>query len=241
MHTYLWKLQVWMLQFWLKVFAYDANPSYLRLSRKKKMINLSKTIHLGIIKAQKDYIYWSGLGIGHSAEYLIVSNIAQSIATLKYINDIQSVYVEQSIEELANIDNLNNDDFRKGRCDICIEDDDGFAIIEVKNTLTNKGKTYDSILRDIERIRIFLENDNIIKDGYICFLNANFINDKEDIKKNRKEIKFQIDNRLQSFKEDIQIKFPNLKFIFTKKYFIEKTAEDMIWSWQSVVAKIQLK
>ena len=205
------------------------------------MINLSKTIHLGLIKAQKDYIYWSGLGIGHSAEYLIVSNIAQSVASLKYIKDIQYVYVEQSIEELADMDDLNNNNFRKGRCDICIEDDDGFAIVEVKNTLTNKGKTYNSIIHDIERIRIFLENDNIVKDGYICFLNANFIKDKEDIKENRKEIKSKIDNRLKSFKNDIEIKFPKLKFIFTKKDFFEKTDEDMIWGWQSVVAKIQLK
>jgi len=41
------------------------------------MINLSKNIHIGIIKAQKDYINWSGLGLGHSAEYLIVTNIVQ--------------------------------------------------------------------------------------------------------------------------------------------------------------------
>jgi len=205
------------------------------------MINLSKVIHTGIIKAQKDYITWSGLGLGHSAEYLIVTNIAQSIANLKYINDIEFLYVEQSIKDLAEFDNLKNKKIRDGRCDICIEDLQGYAIIEVKNTLTNKGKTYDSIIHDIERIKVFIENDNTIKDGYICFLNANFIKDKEDNKKNRKEIKSKIDNRLKSFKNDIETNFPNLKFIFTKKDFIEKTDEDMIWGWQSVVAKIQLK
>ncbi len=205
------------------------------------MINLSKVIHTGIIKAQKDYITWSGLGLGHSAEYLIVTNIAQSIANLKYINDIEFLYVEQSIKDLAEFDNLKNKKIRDGRCDICIEDLQGYAIIEVKNTLTNKGKTYDSIIHDIERIKVFIENDNTVKDGYICFLNANFIKDKEDNKKNRKEIKSKIDNRLKSFKNDIETNFPNLKFIFTKKDFIEKTDEDMIWGWQSVVAKIQLK
>jgi len=204
------------------------------------MINLSKIIHTGIIKAQKDYVNWSGLGLGHSAEYLIVSNIAQSAAILKYINDIEFLYVEQSISELAEWDDLKNEDIRDGRCDICIEDSKGYAIIEVKNTLTNKGKTYDSIIHDIERIRIFLENDNTVKDGYICFLNANFIKDKEDIKENKKEIKSKIDNRLKSFKNDIETKFLNLKFTFTQKDFFEKTNEDMIWGWQSVVARIQL-
>jgi len=205
------------------------------------MINLSKTIHTGLIKAQKDYIAWSGLGLGHSAEYLIVTNIAQSIANLKYINDIEFLYVEQSIKDLAEWDDLKNKKFRDGRCDICIEDSQGYSIIEVKNTLTNKGKIYDSIIHDIERIRIFLENDNTVKDGYICFLNANFIKDKEDSKENRKKIKSKINNRLKSFKDDIETKFSKLKFTFTTKDFFEKTDKNMIWGWQSVVAKMQLK
>jgi len=205
------------------------------------MINLSKNIHIGIIKAQKDYINWSGLGLGHSAEYLIVTNIAQSVATLLYINDVESIYVEQSIKELADLDKLKNENLRDGRCDLCIEDKKGYAIIEVKNTLTNKGKTYDSILCDIERIKIFLENDNMIKDGYICFLNANFIKDKKNTKDNVQEISDKISNRLMNFKKDIELQFKNLKMSFTQKNFIEKTNENMIWAWQSVVVRIQLK
>lgn len=205
------------------------------------MINLSKTIHTGIIKAQKDYIKWSGLGLGHSAEYLIVTNIAQSAAELQCINDIEYIYVEQSTKELAEWDNLQNETIRDGRCDICIEDSKGYTIIEVKNTLTNKGKTYTSIIDDIARIKIFLENNNFIKDGYICFLNANFIKDKEDTKKNIKEINEKISNRLINFKKDVESQFKNLKMTFTQKNFIEKTDQNMIWGWQSVVVKIQLK
>jgi len=181
------------------------------------MTNLSKTIHTGIIKAQKDYIGWSGLGVGHSAEYLIVTNIAQSLATLKYIDDIQYVFVEQSMKELAELDDLKHENFRDGRCDICIEDEKGYAIIEVKNTLTSKGKKYDSILHDIERIKIFLEKNNTVKDGYICFLNANFVKDKENTKANRKVIDQRIFNRLDDFKNDMKLKFKNLNFSFTHK------------------------
>lgn len=205
------------------------------------MINLSKYIHTGIIKAQKDYISWAGLGLGHSAEYLIVTNIAQVISSLKYIQDIDFIYVEQSIKELAEWDNLKSLDIRDGRCDICIEDSKGFSIIEVKNTLTNKGKTYDSIIKDIERIQIFLENNSTVQDSYISFLNANYINDKEDTEANREEIKNKISTRLKTFKDDVESKFINLKFTFTHKEFTEITGENKIWAWQSVVAKIQLK
>lgn len=206
------------------------------------MINLTKSIHTGIIKAQKDYIGWSKLGLGHSAEYLIVANIAQVIATEKYIHDIQCIYVEQSIEELAEWDKLKeNSALRKGRCDICIEDNNGYAIIEVKNTLTSKGKRYDSIIHDIERIEIFLKNKNSMTEGYICFLNANYINDKIDDLDNRKEIRKKILNRFNEFKKDVEIRFKDLKFTFTTKDFIETNDDAEIWGWQSVVARIQAR
>jgi len=213
------------------------------------MIDLTNMIHSGIIKAQKDYISWSEMGIGHSAEYLIVANIAQIIANEKYINNIQYIYVEYSIKELAEIDELkDNSRLRYGRCDICIEDDKGYVIIEVKNTLTSKGKKYDSIILDIERIEIFLKNNYSIKQSYICFLNANYINDKVDSEENRKDIINKLHTRLSEFKKDITSKFKNLKFTFKEKDFIEKNLEDStnvdakkIWGWQSIVVKIQLK
>ncbi len=206
-------------------------------------------IHTGIIKAQKDYIRWSEMGLGHSAEYLIVTNIAQIIATEKYMNDIQYIYVEKSIKELAEEEELQeNSKLRHGRCDICIEDDKSYVIIEVKNTLTNRGAKYDSIIYDIERIETFLQNKKFIKESYICFLNANNIYDKDDSKESRREITNKIQTRLIEFKEDITTKFKNLKFTFKEKTFIEKNLDDTknvnagkIWAWQSVVAKIQLR
>jgi hypothetical protein len=204
------------------------------------MLNLSKIIHTGIIKAQKDCISWSGLVLGNSAECLIVTNIAQSIANLKYINDIRCIYVEQSTKELAQWDSLTYKKIRDGRIDICIENSQGYAIIEVKNTLTNKGKKYNSIISDIERIKIFLENENLIKDGYICFLNANFMRYKENTEDNKEVIRSTIKDRLKFFKNDIKTRFPDLKFKFTNKDFLEKTYEDNIWGWQSVVVRIRL-
>lgn len=206
------------------------------------MINLTNRIHIGIIKAQKDYISWSELGLGHSAEYLIVANIAQVVSAEKYINNIQYIYVEKSIKELAELDDLEEQsNLRKGRCDICIEDDKGYVIIEVKNTLTGKGRKYDSIVHDLERIEIFLNNKNTITESYISFINANYINDKIDDKDNRKEISKKINDRFTSFKEDMKERFKDLKFTFTSKDFIEKTVDDKIWGWQSIVVKIQLR
>ncbi len=206
------------------------------------MINLSDSIHMGIVKAQKDYINWSGVGLGHSAEYLIVTNIAQVISNLKNINEIESIFVEQSTDELKEWVKLENDDeLRKGRCDICVErNEEDYVIIEVKNTLTTKGKTYDSIFSDIKRIEVFLKNSSFVNESYVCFLNANYINDKEDTEENKKEISEKISDRLEVFSDGVKSEFPNLKFTFTYKEFLEKTEENKIWGWESVVAKITL-
>ena len=204
------------------------------------MIDLSNNIQSGVIKAQKDYITWANVGLGHSAEYLIVANIAQKMAELKIQEKLEFIYVEQSIKELAEWDELS-EEYRKGRCDICVEDEENYAIIEVKNTLTSKGKKYNSIITDLKRIELFLKNKNYIKDSYICFINANYINDKEDTDFNRNEIKEKIFKRLKHFEIDIKEKFKNLLFTISTQIFIEETNEDTIWAWQSVVIKVELK
>jgi len=188
------------------------------------MLDLSDTIHNGIIKAQTDYIKWTNLGLGHSAEYLIVANIAQKMADLKEKEKLTHIYVEQSIQELAEWDELPKDiEYRTGRCDICLEDEEEYAIIEVKNTLTNIGNKLKSIIQDLERIKIFLENNKYVQTSYVCFINANYIDDKENTDSNKKEIYNRIDERLNNLGLAIEDKFKNLNFTITEQKFIVNT------------------
>ncbi|MBN2824286.1 MAG: hypothetical protein JXQ76_03095 [Campylobacterales bacterium] len=208
------------------------------------MVDLQKEIHIGIIKAQQDYIKWANLGIGYSAEYLIVANIAQTISKLQDTKDINNIFVEQSIGELVEEDDLKDSSLRKGRCDICVEDDKEYSIIEVKNTLTSATKNstkFKSIKDDIKRIELFLLNNNYFKECYVCFINANYMKDKKDTQENRELIKNKIIDRLQEFQNEIALEFKDLNFTISNNFFIEKTIENEIWAWQSVVVKITLK
>ena len=92
----------------------------------------------------------------------------------------------------------------------------------------------------MERIEVFLNNKNSIKNSYICFINANYIKDRENTDSNKEEIYNLIDERLNNFTIDIKNKFKNLNFTINEQKFIENTNEDKIWAWQSVVVKVKL-
>lgn len=205
------------------------------------MIDFSKEISQGILKAQKKHIDWTGgLGIGHGAEYMLTTYIAENIFASKNKKNFNTLTIEQNVETIAEKDGIDATKLRRGRFDICIGGDDNrYTIIEVKNTVTNRGNRLNSILKDIVRIQPFLLNDNCVKQGYIAFVAANYIQDKH---LSQKEIIIQkLENRISQFIKCFTNSFPAIKIEPQYDTHIETNKDKKIWCWADVVLKITKK
>ncbi len=193
-------------------------------------MNIIKNIHKAIKKSQLDHIKWSGYMIGWSAEYLITTFIAQELS--KFQNKgIDGIYVEYSIKDLVKESKKKvPKSIRTGRCDLCIEfENDLQSIVEVKNTISQRGKKLNSVFKDIERIKYFLNNDTSFEKSYICFIAGNTTNEEKLILK------------VEGWFSEIEEKYSNLEFnlsIIPEKHI---TDESKTIYWATVVAEISNK
>lgn len=204
-------------------------------------MDLVEHINEAMIKAQRDHISWTRYGIGWSAEYLLTTSIAQGIAPLLN-KTVEGIYVEYSIQDLAtNEGNMEiSEELRTGRCDICIDfSDKTHSIIEVKNTVTQQGAKYESIIKDIKRIRLFLLGENSFENSYVCFI-ASGSTSQELLKK---KIKYWIKEMKKYSDKDLNFEplKKNLNFKPHYEFFCEESKEHGEWHWASVVIKLEPK
>ena len=167
-------------------------------------MDLTKQIEIGIKNAQTDYIQWSnGESISWSAEYILTVNIAQVLGKLKNEKKLDGIFLEYSVDSFAKEEcGLKNKDFGTERFDICVDiDENQSTIIEVKNTIQHEGGKLDSIVKDITRCQYFIENSEIVKDSYICFLVDGKNNDND-----------KLNNKITQFTNAIKENFTDLKF-----------------------------
>jgi len=192
-------------------------------------LNLTAHIQKAILNTNQEHINFSEYGISYAPEYLITTNIAKEIYTLKNKNNEIGVYLEWNIKDLLKDEGIElSEVVRDGKCDICIFfNRTTNAIIEVKNTVTNKGPRLTSIHKDIERIQYFLLNiDSTFKDSYVCFLVQ---------AKNKKKTK----EKATSYIDEIRKEFDTLSFKENIKFFKENNNDEEEFFLASVVLLIK--
>ena len=126
-------------------------------------------IHKSIKKTNIEHKELTDYNIMYAPEYLITVNITKN---LKQLQNISYVYMEWNIKDLLSSDSLNISNIRDGKCDICaVFNDNTNALIEIKNTITQKGAKLQSIYKDIERIATFINHENdLFNLGYVVFI-----------------------------------------------------------------------
>ena len=132
---------------------------------------IKKTLS-GIVKAQKDYEYWSGgYWLWEAPEYMLTTYIAREICTIHgaYYLTLES-NVRGIVEDAGGIGRgrLHEDVRLGGRSDITLWWGGGTprAAVEVKNQVSNAAKIRD----DIIRIKTLLRNEeNTFQCGLVAF------------------------------------------------------------------------
>ncbi|WP_373032921.1 hypothetical protein [Sulfurovum sp.] len=168
--------------------------------------------------------------IGWSAEYLITTAIAQELYKV-HKQGIDGIFVEYDIFDLVKENNGKvPKTLRRGRCDICIEfENDLQAIIEVKNTISQKGKKLNSIFKDIKRIEYFLLNDISFEKSYVCFIAGDA------------PTKEKLINKVDTWFNEIKNAFTKLDFCVSVIAEEHITEQSDIIHWATVVAEISSK
>ena len=132
-------------------------------------MKIENIISLAIENTNQEHIEMTEYGIYKAPEYLITVNISKE---LQKLDNIAYTYMEWKTKDLLESDNLEINNIRNGKADICVVfEDNTNALIEVKNTITQIGAKLNSIHKDIERIGEFILNANdFFNIGYVCFI-----------------------------------------------------------------------
>jgi hypothetical protein len=200
---------------------------------------VSYQILKGLIKAQQEYIKWSG-GAFLSAfgpEHLAT---AYSFDFLKKIKPTPKYLVPEMLMETLR-DDSGYDGYKTGRlygnCDIAVYmKNQPTYVIELK-----RNSKINELTKDIDRITKLLKNKNCsIKAGFIGFIieSSKQINKKVDL---QKILKDKINNILEDRKDQLNKKFKDFKINVSDSYYDLKTIDkesNKLWGWSAIVLTI---